>query len=149
MPSIQTLIRAVLVWLLLMIAESVQGALRQLLLDPQVELVLRQASVALGVAVIFAFTWIFWPWMKIRTERAAFGVGFLWVLCTGLFEVGLGRALGMSWPAILADYDLEHGGLMPLGLLAMALTPWIVGRLRSPKRPDPASTTETKAAKWP
>lgn len=145
MPSVQTLIRAILVWLLLMIAESVQGALRRVLLDPQVELAVRQGSVAIGVVVIFAFTWFCWPWMKIRTERGALAVGLLWVVGTVLFEVVLGRALGISWPLILADYDLQHGGLMPLGLAAMALTPWLVGRLRG--RESPGSAPAKKADK--
>jgi hypothetical protein len=39
------------------------------------------------------------------------------------------RATGASWREILIDYDLLHGGMMPLGLLAMALTPWTVRRL--------------------
>ena len=137
MSGIPTLVRAVVVWFILMLAESAQGALRRALFSSQVELAVRQGSVAVGGVVIFAFTWFCWPLMKIRTERAAFGVGFLWVACTVLFELALGRILGLSWPAILADYDLEHGGLMPLGLLAMALTPWIVGRLRARQSANP------------
>ena len=60
------------------------------------------------------------------------------VVRVGVAQVGLvGRRLG--WARIAADYDLLHGGLMPLGLLAMALTPWAVRRLKARRgaRPRP------------
>ena len=52
------------------------------------------------------------------------------------FEVLIGRALGVAWDRMLEDYDLVHGGLMPLGLLAMALTPWAVQRLQARRMHD-------------
>ena len=58
-------------------------------------------------------------------------MGGLWVGLTLMFEMGLGRLMGLGWDRLLADYDLLHGGFMPLGLLAMALTPWAVRRLQA------------------
>ena len=55
----------------------------------------------------------------------------LWVILTLAFEFGLGRALGMSVQQIAEGYDLSKGNIMPLGLLATVLAPWIVARLRS------------------
>lgn len=54
---LNALSRGALVWLLLMAAESLQGVLRRLFLSPTLELALRQLSVMVGVAVIFAITW--------------------------------------------------------------------------------------------
>lgn len=139
---LNALSRAVLIWLLIMAAETLQGVARHLLLSPALEQALRQLSVIVGVIVIFAITWACLPWMRIRTTRQALAVGALWAALTLAFEFGVGWLLGASWGHILADYDLPHGGLMPLGLLAMALTPWTVRRLRprpqgAPPHADP------------
>lgn len=123
-----------MLWLVFIVAESAQGALRRILVSPRVELAAHQLSVLLGVAVIFAITWLGWRWMRLRSARGALATGVLWVILTLAFEIGLGRALGASWEALAADYDPRRGGLMIVGLLAMALTPWVVGRLRARDR---------------
>ncbi len=141
--SVPALVRAVMVWLLIMAAESVQGGLRRLLLSPEAEFALRQASVVVGAVVIFAITWVCIRWMRVRTAADALAIGVVWVILTLLFEYAVGRAVGISLERIHADYDLLHGGLMPLGLAAMALTPWAVRQLkarRAPNTPQPAST---------
>ena len=134
--SLRILIRALLVWLLFMAAESAQGALRQFLVRPEVEFAIRQGSAVIGALIIFGLTWLCFRWMRIRTAAGALAVGVLWVALTLAFEVGLGRAIGLSWSRLLSDYDVTRGGLMPLGLLAMALTPWLVRRLQAPQRGD-------------
>lgn len=128
--SLPVLLRALGIWLLIIAAESVQGGLRRLLLSPEMDFAVRQASVLVAALVIFAITWACLRWMRIRTAAGALGVGVLWVALTLAFELLLGRALGLGWERMLEDYDLLHGGLMPLGLLAMALTPWVVHRLQ-------------------
>ena len=132
--SLPALLRAIAVWLLIIAAETAQGALRRFLVSPEVEFAIRQASVLIGALVIFAITWVCMRWMRVRTAGGALAVGILWVLMTLGFELILGRAMHLGWDRILADYDLLHGGLMPLGLLAMALTPWAVRRLQSRQR---------------
>jgi hypothetical protein len=131
MPALPTILRALLIWLLIIAAESLHGALRQMLFDPDIEFFVRQASVLTATLIIFAITWACIRWLKIESTAAALGVGLLWVVLTLAFEVVVGRALGLSWARIASDYDLLHGGLMPLGLLAMALTPWAVRRLKA------------------
>jgi hypothetical protein len=131
---LNALTRAVLVWLLLMAAESLQGAARRLLLSPALEQALRQISVLVGVLVIAAITWALLPWMRIRTTGQALATGAMWALLTLAFEFGLGGIMGRNWSQMLVDYDLNQGGLMPIGLLAMALVPWAVWRLQSRTR---------------
>lgn len=128
--SLAALLRALAIWLLLMAAESAQGGPRRLLGGGEVVFLVRQLSVLSGAAIIFAITWFCMRWMRIGTTRGALAVGALWVVLTLAFDFGLGRATGASWGNILIDYDLLHGGMMPLGLLAMGLTPWAVRRLR-------------------
>jgi hypothetical protein len=130
MPLPAPVARAILVWLLIIAAESVLGSLRHIFVPEAVAFLARQASVVVSVAMIFAISWLTAPWMRLRGLGQALAVGIGWVALTLAFELGLGRLTGASWPRILSDYDLRNGGLMPLGLILMALTPWAVLRLR-------------------
>ena len=132
MPApIAATLRALLVWLLIMLGESLHGAARRLLFSDEALFALRQVSVAVGVLIVFAVTWVCLPWLRLRTARGALCAGALWVVLTLAFETALGRALGHGWDRILAEYDPRRGGVMLLGLAAMALTPWLVRRLRT------------------
>ncbi|WP_293678655.1 hypothetical protein [uncultured Phenylobacterium sp.] len=128
--SLPALLRAVLVWLVIIVAESAHGAIRRLLFSPEATFTIRQLSVLVGAIMIFAITWVFLDWIRIRTARGALAIGAVWVVLTAAFEVALGRLTGLGWDRILADYDLTRGGLMGLGLLAMGLTPWAVRQLQ-------------------
>lgn len=130
MPSLAPIFRALAVWLLLMASESLQGALRRLWAGPAPPLALRQVSVIAGATLIFIITWICLRWMQIRSAAGALAVGAFWVVLTLAFDFGLGRATGATWREMLVDYDVLHGGLMPVGLVVMALTPWAVRRMR-------------------
>jgi hypothetical protein len=132
--SLPALLRALLVWLLIIAGESLHGALRRLLFSPDVLFALRQASVVVAVLIVFAATWVCLPWLRLRSPRGALGVGALWVALRLGFEAVLGRLTGLSWDRIFAEYDLTRGGLMPLGLLAMGLTPWLVLQLQAAPR---------------
>lgn len=132
--SLAALIRAVMVWLLIIGVESVHGALRRLLLDPDTAFALRQVSVGMGVLIVFVVTWACSRWMAVRSKPALLAIGVLWVILTLIFEFALGRALGMGWRELTAGYDLSRGELMPLGLLATAFAPWIVARLKTRAR---------------
>jgi hypothetical protein len=119
------------VWLVMIAAETVHGVLRQMLLVPLVgDLRARQIGVALGSAIILAIAWWLAGSVGARTVRAQLAVGVAWVVLTVAFELGLGMLLGLSRERLLADYDPRAGGLMPLGLLVLALAPVFAARLR-------------------
>lgn len=130
--GLASLLRALLIWLLIIAAESAQGALRRFLFDADTVFAARQAAVVVSCVMMFAITWFSAGWLRLQSNRGALVVGALWVALTLAFEVLLGRLTGASWSRLLEDYDLSRGGLMPLGLIAMALTPWLVRRLREP-----------------
>jgi hypothetical protein len=55
----------------------------------------------------------------------------VWVVLTVVFEVTFGRlVMRSSWQRLRSDYDLAHGGLLPLGLVALAGSPLVAARLR-------------------
>lgn len=130
------LIRAFLVWLVIIAAETVHGILRGILLLPLVgDLPARQIGVLLGSLLIFGVAYLFIPWIAARTTLQLLGVGLLWVVLTVLFEIGLGRlVLGLPWERITEDYDVTRGGFMGVGLLFMAAAPLLAARLRGRKR---------------
>ena len=55
--------------------------------------------------------------------------GLFWLALTG-FEIGLGRATGMSWDRIASDFDPRRGGLLALGVLVILVAPRFVAQRR-------------------
>jgi hypothetical protein len=126
-------IRAVSVWLLLIGAEVVNGTVRVLVLEPRLgDFRARQLGVFTGSALILTLTYTCIPWIRARSSRQLLAIGALWVSLTLPFEIGLGRLSGNSWQRIGSDFDLSHGGLLPLGLLVMLCAPLIATRIRRP-----------------
>jgi hypothetical protein len=68
--------------------------------------------------------------MGATTPRQQLKVGASWVILTSVFEFALGRAQGMSWTRMLADYNPAAGGLMLIGLAFLFFTPWLTRKLR-------------------
>jgi hypothetical protein len=125
-------LRALLVWLVIIAAESVNGTLRTLYLAPVIgDFPARRVGVFIAIAIIFGITLAFTRWMGARTRTQLLGIGLLWVVLTVTFEFALGRGvLHYDWSRILSDYDLSRGGLMVFGLLAMVFTPLLAARVR-------------------
>lgn len=65
------------------------------------------------------------PWMARRSFADGLRLGLLWVVLTLAFEWNFGRyVVGRLWESIAAEYNLSHGGGMPVGLAIFAMTPW-------------------------
>jgi hypothetical protein len=124
-------LRAALVWMLIMLAETGHGVIREVFIAPVIGgWRARQLGVLVGCILIFVIAWLTARWMNARTRREQLTVGAFWVGLTLIFEVSLGRATGASWPRILSDYNPVHGGLMLLGLAFMFVTPMLARRGR-------------------
>lgn len=126
------LARAILIWLLIALAEVAQGTMRVKLLNPRVgDHRARQIAVFTGSGLIFLITWLTFGWIGIWTETQAIGVGAMWVmLMTGL-EIGFGRwVFHLKWRKILEDFDLRRGRLLVLGMVILLLSPWLVGKMK-------------------
>lgn len=135
------LLRAFLVWLLIIAVETVHGILRGFLLVPLVgELPARQIGVPIGSLLIFIVACLCVRWVAARTKLQLLGVGLLWAVLTILIEIGLGRlVLGLPWGRITEDYDPTRGGFLGLGLLFMAVSPLLAARTnRTPAAPTPS-----------
>ena len=123
--------RALLVWLLMMVIETIHGVLRNLLLVPLVgDLRARQLGVFIGSALILGIAVLLIDWIRPSSVRELLVIGAMWLALTLAFEFGLGHALGRPWNALLSDYDLTRGGLLSMGMVVLALSPWLAARIR-------------------
>ena len=124
--------RGLLVWLLIMAAEFVHGIARIVLLQPRLgDLQARQVAVFTGSAIILAVALACVRWIGAATTRELLGVGMLWLVLTVAFELLFGRlVIGYSWRRIGSDYNLIEGGLLPIGLAVLMLSPLLATRLR-------------------
>lgn len=123
--------RGIIVWLLIMGVETLHGTARRILLEPLLgDLVARQISVVTGSVLILAVTFIFIRWLKGTGKLDFLFVGTVWVGLTLAFEIAIGRlVMNVTWERIVSDYDLIHGGLMPLGLLVMLFAPLMTAKV--------------------
>ena len=127
----QHLKRTLGAWLLIIMAESVSGAFRRLVLVPRIgELAAHQLGVAVGCGIIFVVAWFFSGRLAPASWRRDLLSGLVWVGLTVVFEIALGLSMGYSTERILSDYDLPRGGLMGIGLLFMLFAPLMAARLR-------------------
>lgn len=124
--------RALAAWFLLIAIEMVHGIARAMFLVPVVgDFRSRQIGVFTGTLLILGVAYLLAPWLRPPDAGATFRIGALWLGLTLAFEFGFGHyVFGRSWTSLAEDYDLLHGGLLPLGLLMEALAPWIVWRIR-------------------
>lgn len=123
--------RALLAWLILIVAETVHGTLRGLFLVPIVgDLRARQIGAALGSSIILAIAWATVRWIGPRPTAAWLRIGATWTALTLLFEIALGRALGFPWARIAADYDFSQGGFMLIGIAILFCAPYLAARFR-------------------
>lgn len=123
--------RALVVWLLMMAIETIHGVLRNLFLVPVIgDVGSRQIGVLIGSALILGVAILTIGWIRPTSELSLLTIGAMWLALTLAFEIGLGRALGRPWESMLADYDLSRGGLLSIGMVVLALSPWIAARIR-------------------
>ncbi len=136
-------LRPLVVWLVVMAAETIHGALRSVLLAPIVgDFRARQIAVFTGSVIVVLIVAAFIRWLGLVSVGSMVAVGLVWVVLTLGFELFLGRVvLRDSWERVLADFDLRRGGLLPIGLVVLALSPLLAAGLRGsrppPRRPSP------------
>lgn len=120
-------LRAIEVWIFISAIEVIHGVVRVGLLEPLIgDFPARQVAVFSGSLLILGTAFLFRRWMATDGSRECLFAGGIWVLLTIVFEMFLGKVvLQLSWSRIFEDYDLLHGGLMPLGLIVMFLAPLI------------------------
>jgi hypothetical protein len=123
--------QAVGVWVILLIAAVINGAIRQefigRLLD---ELPAHLLSTILLALIIFIVAFLFIRAKGITKTATLLLIGGLWVVLTVAFEfLFFHYAAGVPWSKLLADYNILKGRIFVLVLLSSLLSPLIASRL--------------------
>ena len=121
--------KAALGWLLLLVVMFANGAIRVVILQPQLgEDRARQLASLSGVALVLIVSLLFVRCAAEASPSQLLWVGAAWLASTVAFELVFGRLVsGLSWRALLADYDIMRGRLWSLILVSVSLGPWFWG----------------------
>ena len=125
--------KATVAWLLLLLVMFGNGAIRVLVLQPRLgEDLARQVASLGGVALVFLVSWVFVGASPSANPRQLWWIGVAWLCATVAFECLFGRFVsGLSWHALVADYNLLQGRLWSLILISVCLGPWVCGSVRA------------------
>lgn len=143
MKGQQYLLRGFVVWLVIIVAESLHGTARELWLKPLVgDFRARQIAFFSGMALILIVALLFVRWLRTESKQQLLHVGLLWAVLTLLFEFSLGLfVLGYSWQRMWEDYNLLRGGLMGLGIVWLIFVPQLAAKLRKVVGAKPSIAT--------
>ena len=124
--------RAFIIWLLIAMAEVLQGIFRVRLLNRRVgDHRARQIGVFVASAIILVITWIAIPWLDTGNVNDLLGIGFFWLVLMLALDIGFGRLVfHASWDRIVAEFDLRRGGLLGFGMLVIFFAPLLMAKLR-------------------
>ena len=131
--STSMLLRAILIWLGILILASVNGAMRDLLVAPRVgDLIARAVSTVILCVLIGLVAWWSIDWIRPLNSRAALEIGIVWLVLTLTFEFGFGHFVSRKpWAELLADYDVQRGRIWVLVLVATLFAPLWAGWVRA------------------
>lgn len=126
------LLRAVAIWLGILVLASLNGALRDLVMAPRLgDTLARALSTLLLCGLVLLVTWYTVAWIGPRTTRDALTVGTLWVALTLAFELLGGHYLfHKPWLVLLADYDVRQGRIWIAVVFVTFAAPLWLGRAR-------------------
>jgi hypothetical protein len=119
------------VWLVMLVAAFVNGAIREILIVPRVG---EQVGHIIGVVVfsgaIFGITYVFITTLAPLSSSTLFAMGLFWLVLSLLFEFGFFHyVMHEPWEKLLADYNLFRGRLLIVVWLTTLFSPLICGKL--------------------
>lgn len=140
--KLNILTRSFSVWLAIIAAETMNGAIREVIITPVVGgSVAKSISFGTAILLITAITFFCVRWISASNVAELISVGVLWALLTLVFEIAISRGVaGLSWNQVLADFNPFIGGLMSLGLIFLVFIPLISYRILATLGPGKLSS---------
>jgi hypothetical protein len=130
----RTIVKAIACWGLMLIAAILNAVIREKLLTPAFGDPSGRAISSLTLSVLIFLIVVFViQWFPVRNASGLWLLGIFWTALTIAFEFSLGYFRGLSWEAMLADYNLLKGRLWALVLMTTLLSPLLAARIRSGK----------------
>jgi hypothetical protein len=120
-------------WFGMLALAMLNGTLRAAVTQPLLgETAARALATLILLAALTGYTWWLHRRWPIPTARQAGAIGLTWVAMTLTFEFGWGGLVeGLSWPTMLADYDLTAGRIWVLVPIWTATAPAVVRRIQA------------------
>lgn len=128
------IVRAVLVWLLLLVLALGGAAFREGVLAPRIgEAAAHVVGTVVVVALFLGVIVLTVGWVVPSMDAGRLlRLGLGWTVLTVAFEFGFGRyVMGHPWSRLLQDYNVFAGRIWVLVLLTLLVGPWLIGRLQS------------------
>jgi uncharacterized membrane protein YhaH (DUF805 family) len=125
------MLRGILVWFLIMAAETAHGILRNAFLAPRVGL--DRANLIgwpIGMVIVLVIAFIFARWIGLQNNGALIRLGAVWALLTFLFEITIGVYRGYDAQRLFAEINPFAGGLILDTVVVMFLAPLVAARLK-------------------
>ncbi|GAB3765464.1 hypothetical protein GCM10028796_22790 [Ramlibacter monticola] len=125
-------VRALLVWLTILVLAVANGALREALLTPRLG---RNTSLLLsGIllsALVLLVARISVGWLKADSANTSWRVGALWAGLTLVFEFGFGSLVQhKTGSEMLQPYLFRDGNIWPVVLVVILIAPRVCYRVR-------------------
>lgn len=139
MPSLEgqrtrnnMVVRAFLIWLILVVLAVVNGVSRNALIIPRIgEHGGHVISTVMFCVVIFLVSWLSIRLMGARNLQDAKIIGMMWAVLTVMFEFLAGHYLfGNSWDKLIADYNVMRGRIWILVLFSSYFAPLWAAKVR-------------------
>ena len=126
------ILRGLVVWSMIIAAESINGTIRELFLVPAIgQQRARWISFALALGLITSIALYLSGWLRAQSAADYISVGLLWIVLTLAFEVGtIYLASHRPLDRLRLDYDPREGGLMLFGFVFLGTVPWITSMIR-------------------
>jgi hypothetical protein len=126
------LVRAFVVWIVLLVTAIANGAVRELAFVPRIgEAAGHILSTLTLCAAIPLLSWLTIGWIRPVSARDAWTVGGVWLSLTLAFEFLAGHyVFGHPWRRLLADYDVSRGRIWVLVLVTTVVAPVVTSAAR-------------------
>lgn len=126
------MLKAIGVWLAIVIAAIVNGLFRESVLVPTIgaELALPLSGVLLSVLVLLV-SFMLVSFLDSSKPKVLLATGLFWVTLTVSFEFLFGYyVVGKSWLEIIKAFNPLKGDLFFLVLFVTAIAPWLSAKVR-------------------
>jgi len=129
---LKLVMKSVGIWLVIVIAAIINGAVREKLLIPLIgsDLSIPLSGITLSM-LVFTITYFTIAFFGILKPRVYILIGLFWIVLTVAFEYLFGHyVMGKPWYEINQVFSLQEGNLMIIVLVITAVSPWVAANLK-------------------
>jgi hypothetical protein len=119
-----------LIWLFIIPLAFINGAFRQIFLEPRIGSFANPVSCIILCILAFFVSFIFIPRLGKGTIKIYLKMGLLWITLTIIFETMLGIVMGNTCNEIINAYNITTGNFWLFVVIFIGFVPILVGRCK-------------------